>query len=285
MSLLSANLQAFTAIVRQGTVHAAAADLNLTQTGVTQRIRALESSLSVTLFVRSRKGMKLTEEGEALWRYCQGAEDLEGQVLSHITGSAGDHHISITGPTSMMSARIAPSMLNLYKRWPNLYIHFLMNDTAERIQMLRSGRAHLAIVPPEYVANEMDSKRLKADKYVLVASPKWKGRRLSDILESERIIDFYEEDPTTRNYLKQFSLLGHVKRPRMFVNTNEPLILMFSHGVGYGTLTQEVAKPYLDNNDLILLNSGAVMEDALALAWYPRPHMPGYFKAILDAIR
>jgi DNA-binding transcriptional LysR family regulator len=287
MSLLSSQLQAFAAIVRRGTVHGAADDLRLTQTGVTQRIRSLESNLRITLFVRSRKGMKLTEEGEALWRYCQGAEDLEGQVLAQLRGQAEDHNyfVSLTGPTSMMSARIAPALLSLYRRWPNLYIHFRMDDTAERIQMLRSGRVQMAIVPPEYVANEMDSKKLKADKYVLVASPKWKGRRLADILENERIIDFYEEDPTTRNYLKQFSLLGHVKRPRLFVNTNEPLILMFSQGIGYGTLTQEVAKPYLEKGELILLNGGAVMEDPLALAWYPRPQMPEYFKAILDSIR
>ena len=35
-------------------------------TGVTQRIRSLERELGVTLFVRSRKGMRATAEGEAL---------------------------------------------------------------------------------------------------------------------------------------------------------------------------------------------------------------------------
>ncbi|HTL13188.1 MAG TPA: LysR family transcriptional regulator, partial [Bdellovibrionota bacterium] len=68
MSLLSPQLQAFSAIVRTGTVHGAARQLGLTQTGVTQRIRALENTLSATLFVRSRKGMSPTSEGEALWR-------------------------------------------------------------------------------------------------------------------------------------------------------------------------------------------------------------------------
>ena len=78
MRLLSHNLQAFIAVVEQSTVHGAAKQVNLTQTGVTQRIRALESDLQTTLFLRSRKGMKLTREGEALLRYCRGAVDLEG---------------------------------------------------------------------------------------------------------------------------------------------------------------------------------------------------------------
>ena len=63
MSLLSQNLQAFAAIVKQGTVMGAAKELRLTQTGVTQRIRSLEQQLATTLFIRSRKGMKLTSEG------------------------------------------------------------------------------------------------------------------------------------------------------------------------------------------------------------------------------
>jgi DNA-binding transcriptional LysR family regulator len=287
MSLLSANLKAFVAIVRQGTVHGAAQDLNLTQTGVTQRIRAMEKELGTTLFLRSRKGMKLTHEGEALLRYCKGAEDLEGETLSQILGAATDRPIFITavGPTSVMTARIADQCASLYAEWPNLYLNFVISDSVDRLNMIRSGQASLAIVPPEQVPNEMDSKRLKPDKYLLVGSPKWKGRRLNDLLEDERVIDFDESDKTTLNYLKKFDLVSQLKRPRLFVNNNEAIIKYFSGGIGFGTLTQEIAKPHLDAGDLTVLNGGAVMEDPLALVWYPRPEMPSYFKAIINSIR
>src|SRR5688572_21301012 len=108
MSLLSANLKAFLAITRQGTVHGAAKELRLTQTGVTQRIRGLERSLGTTLFLRSRKGMKLTQEGEAVLRYCRASEDLEGEVLSRLLGAGSDRpiYLTVAGPTSVMTARI-----------------------------------------------------------------------------------------------------------------------------------------------------------------------------------
>src|SRR4051794_18551948 len=95
MSLLSPQLQAFSAIVRHGTVHAAAKELGITQTGVTQRIRSLESSLSTTLFVRSRKGMVPTPEGMALLRYCQAARDLEGEALAKIQKVATQTEIRV----------------------------------------------------------------------------------------------------------------------------------------------------------------------------------------------
>lgn len=287
MSLLAANLQAFMAIVRQGTVHGAADELHLTQTGVTQRIRAIEKELGTTLFLRSRKGMKLTQEGEALLRYCQGSEDLEGQVLSQIIGAGKDKPISVTvvGPTSVMNARVVDQCTNLYQQWPNLYLNFVISDSIDRLALVRSGQAAIAIVPPEQVPNEMDSKSIKPDKYILVASPKWRGRRMADVLENERIIDFNESDSTTLNYLKKFDLAALIKKPRLFVNSNEAIIKLFHSGIGFGTLTQEIAKPYLESGGLVALNGGSVMEDPLALAWYPRPEVPLYFKAIIHSLK
>src|SRR5262245_21031595 len=104
MSLLSQNLLAFSAISRLGTVHAAATELRLTQTGVTQRIRTLEAQLATTLFIRSRKGMRLTSEGQSLLRYCRAARELEGDTLARIEGAGKerDVRVEIAGPTSIM---------------------------------------------------------------------------------------------------------------------------------------------------------------------------------------
>lgn len=287
MSLLSHNLQAFLAIVRAGTVHEAAQNLSLTQTAVTQRIRSLEGSLGTTLFLRSRKGMRPTPDGEALLRYCLASEELEGQVFSQIKKGGIEKAVSITmvGPTSIMTSRIVEQCKQIYEDWPQLNLHLVVNDSEERINLVRRGIAQIGIVRPHQVANEMDGKMIKPDRYILVASAKWKGRKLKDILFQERIIDFHENDPTTENYLKSFDLLKFIKRPRIFVNENRALIASFISGIGFGTLTREVAKPFLDKGELITLNQDRVLEDPLALTWYPRPEMPKYFQAIIKAIK
>ena len=145
MSLLDPRLQAFVSIVRNQTVHGAAKELKLTQTGVTQRIRALESQLRVTLFTRSRRGMMLTQEGEALNRYCLGASDLEGFTLNQILGAGKTSAIRVTisGPTSIMTSRIIPSCSHLYKKFPHLYLNFEMNDSETRTIQLRQGLAQI----------------------------------------------------------------------------------------------------------------------------------------------
>ena len=209
MSLLSPNLKAFMSITKEGTVHGAASSLGITQTGVTQRIRSLEKEIGTTLFIRSRKGMGLTPEGEALLRYCRNVLELESQNLNTIfrLGEDSAVDISLAGPTSIINARILNQCMALYTQWPNLYLSYIVDDSPDVINLLRSGNTDLAIVKPEQVTKEMDSKLLKPEKYVLVATAQWKGRKLIDVLSNERIIDFNENDLTTINYLKKFELI------------------------------------------------------------------------------
>jgi LysR family glycine cleavage system transcriptional activator len=56
-------LRAFAALVRLGSVAAAAQELSLTTGAVTHQIRALESFLNVALVQRDSRSLTLTEEG------------------------------------------------------------------------------------------------------------------------------------------------------------------------------------------------------------------------------
>jgi LysR family transcriptional repressor of citA len=279
-------LLAFEKVVELKTVHAAALELRLTQAAITKRIRLLESEMGVTLFLRSRKGMVLTEEGKALFQFCKSTSEIEGQLVSRLKGkNQMEVSLTIAGPTSAISSRINENCLFLYSHYPFLKLHFRSEDHVSLIEMLRHGQIDLAVVSPSLVPNEMDSKVLKPDRYFLVASPRWQGRPLSEIIEKERIIDFYESDTTTYNYLKKFGL-EKTKRPdRLFVNENEALVRMFSAGIGYGTLTEDIAKPHIENGDLIKLNRGQVFEDPLALVWYPRHEKTNYFEDLIRSIK
>jgi LysR family transcriptional regulator, chromosome initiation inhibitor len=279
-------LDAFQAVVETGTVHSAAKKIGVTQTAVTKRIKALENALQMTTFLRSRRGMSLTDEGKALLQHCRAVQDLEGTFLSRISGKAKDEiQLTIIGPTSAISTRIARDCQALYEKHPYLRLHLQSDDHSNLIDLVRKGSADLAIIPPTDVPREMHSKLLQSDRYVLVACSAWKRRPLKDIVENERIIDFYESDQTTRRYLKKFNLESHVKKSRLYVNENQALVRFFSEGVGFGTLTTEVARPYLDSGELITLNGGHSMEDPLALTWYPRVQKAVYFSNLVRSIK
>lgn len=287
MSLLSPQLEAFVSVVNHNTVHAAADALHLTQTAVTQRIRSLEAKLKTTLFLRSRRGMLLTPEGEALLRYCHATIALEGEALAKIQspGTQATVTLKIAGPSSVMHSRVIPACAEILKRYPNLLITFDIVDTETRHEMLRAGHADIALMFEEDRAQEMCFKLLKPEQYVLVCCPAWKGRRLRDIISDERIIDFNPQDQATFQYLKQFTLIGYVKHGRHFLNQTEGLATLVSLGLGYTTLPKELAKPLVDKGDLILLNQGKSYPIQYGIAWYDRPEPPAYFADVIKAIQ
>lgn len=279
-------LTAFEKVVTLKTIHAAANELRLTQAAITKRIQALESELGITLFLRSRRGMTLTSEGQSLLHYCKVIQEAEGQLIGKIKGKERQEAVlTIIGPTSAISTRIAENCVSIYSKFPFLRLHLKSEDHANLVESVKRGEADLAIVPPSQVPNEMSSKLLAPDRYQLLASSKWRGRDLKEILENERIIDFYESDRTTLNYLVQFNLDRYVQKSRLYVNENEALIRYFKLGIGFGTLTESVARPHVESGELVRLNRGQAMEDPLALVWYARSKQLMYFEEIIRSIK
>lgn len=285
MRLLSPQLLAFLAVVKYKTVHGAAESLHLTQTAVTQRIRTLETSLSTSLFTRSRRGMLLTQEGESLLRYCQHAQELEGATLSFITGAAAEQNIllNICGPYTIMQSRIVPRCMQVMQRWPKLLLQFDINDSEDRVNTLRRGDSQLAVVEKNTLSDEMEYKDLRPEHYVLVVPHKWKGRQLREVIKNERIIDFDPRDQMTFQYLRHFGLDDLASHDRCFANRTDILAAMIAGGQGYGVLPQEFARPWLTEKKLAVLNAGKTFPHLLALAWYPRHQQPAYFSDIVQA--
>ena len=286
MSLLSPQLQAFLAVAKLETVHGAAAEIHLTQTAVTQRIRSLERLLKTTLFIRTRRGMRLTPEGQALLRYCQASKELEGEALALIQGAGkkAEIELTISAPTSIMHARVVPACVPILKEMPHLLLRFKVDDAENHHLALRAAEADFAVVCEEQLAKEMRYKALVPEEYVLVASAKWKKRRLKDIIQNERIVDFDVSDDVTFSYLKQYGLFDLARHTRYFVNRTDNLALLVAEGIGYTTLAKEFAMPYVKKNQLCILNGGKTYDIRPLLAWFDRPEPPKYFTAIIDAI-
>ncbi|MCX6129589.1 MAG: LysR family transcriptional regulator [Proteobacteria bacterium] len=290
MSLLSPQLQAFLATAQKGTVHQAALVLHITQTGVTQRLKSLETQLGAALFERSRKGMRLTAEGEALLRYCQKVLEIEGETLALLEtqGQAiqqSIQRVSILGPSSIMRARVIPSCVPLVKRFPQLRFTFEIEDSVElALSKLRSALVQLVVIPSDHLAKEMGRKQLKPESYALYVPRAWKKRSLQDIVENENIIDFNEDDDFTFNYLRLFKGMNHRGGERHFANNTDALASMIMAGIGYSVLAEDFVASLSDSHELEKLKLNKNLEFSFVLAWYPRPQMPNYLRALIEAI-
>ena len=275
------------AVIRHSTVHGAAREIGLTQTGVTQRIRALERQLGTTLFTRSRKGMHPTPEGEALHRYCQSAKDLEGQLLSFLFDKSDEAtvRVNICGPSSIMRSRIIPGAVKILDSHKNVTFTFNLNDDASALKQLKSGESQLAVLSRSEVVNELDSKLLAPSSYILVGPAAWEGRAIEDIVSTERIIDFNATDKATFQFLKKFDLFEKSIKERHLANNIDALASLIAKGHGYSVLTRKFAEPLFRAKQVIDLMKGNELELEFALAWYPRHEMPSYFAKLIKSIK
>ena len=279
-------LEAFMSVYESGTVSRAAEKLGLTQTGVTQRILSLEKRLKTPLFLRSRRGMLPTAEGESLRRYCIEAKEIEGKLLSSLQQRNENQEISltVTGPANILGSRMVPKCAGLYRTWPRLNIRLLIDVNANRLGHLKKGTADLAVVLQHEVTPELDSKVLKPLEYVLVGSIKWRSRSLRDILTNERQIAYHPEDKTGLNYLEKFDLTKYGKKNKLYANENQIVRKMLEAELGFAILPNEIVRDLVEQKKITVFNQGKSIQVPMALAWYPRKEMPAYFKDIISTI-
>mgnify|MGYP001214143118 CR=1 FL=1 len=286
MVLSNPAITAFLMVVETGTVHAAAERLFLTQTAVTQRIKSLESSLSVSLFVRSKKGMALTAEGESFLHYARLVSELSAESEMALSQLAHDCPVSmtITASTTLMNSRVVPALKSVMQAHPQLHIRFDVDDDLSLASKLKRFETDLVITEPGYVPDSAQQKSLRCDEYVLVAAKSWARRHLHRVVEQETIIDYFPQDTMTFQYLQAFDLLSCAKKERMFANRTELLAELVSSGLGYTVLSKHFVAPYLQQKKLAILNQGRCLQQPLTLAWQPRPLMPAYWQQIIDLI-
>jgi DNA-binding transcriptional LysR family regulator len=279
MGLMHQQLEAFMAVVKVGTVRGAATSLFISQTAVTQRLQNLEKKIKTPLFIRSKRGMALTPEGEILLRYCQACQDLEKGLFANIQGVAEslEVEIRILATSSIMATRIIGPCSKLTSKYENLVMHYEADNSTGRANKLRAGEADFAVLERKNVAKEMQTKQLASEQYVLACSPEWKGRKLKEIVRSERVIDYRIEDEATFDYLREYDLLDDVVCGRHLVNSHNGLVRMVSEGYGYTVFSKELADRYVNEGKLMLLNQGKAIEQERFLAWFDRPGAPDYF--------
>src|SRR5918995_7462363 len=91
--VLFRQLECFLAVARLGNLSRAAEEMYLTQPTLTARLKALEEELGDPLFVRTSRGMRLTEAGREFLDYAErivgGVEEGKRRVEGGRGGSGG----------------------------------------------------------------------------------------------------------------------------------------------------------------------------------------------------
>ena len=130
--MLRPHLKTFLAVCETGSFNKAANNLYITPSAVLQQIQTLEAELNVTLFIRGKKGVTLTPEGEYLLQKGKTLNQLNDEIHREIKLAGSAERTIYIGTSIMEKCRL------LYDLW----VLFSANDTNCEIQMLNIDAWH-----------------------------------------------------------------------------------------------------------------------------------------------
>ena len=141
-------MQYYLAVVREGTISAAAEALHVAQPSLSRQMKELEEELGVSLFVRGNRRITLTEEGmvlrkraEEMVRLMQMTEEEISQIKDHVTGS-----VRIGAGESISFHYLSRTAASLAKEHPDIKFHITSGDTQDLMDELNNGLIDFAVI-------------------------------------------------------------------------------------------------------------------------------------------
>ncbi|TVR07630.1 MAG: LysR family transcriptional regulator [Salinarimonadaceae bacterium] len=118
-------LRYFISVAEMGSFSRAADHLRVAQSALSRQIQALEKELSVTLLLRNRRGLQLTEAGCALLNRAQSVLDqlqmVRSEVQVHANVPKGSLRLAVLPSTGEF---LMPRVISRFRRlYPDVHIH------------------------------------------------------------------------------------------------------------------------------------------------------------------
>ena len=136
----------FKEVAETGNISAAAKNLYISQSAVSQSIKQLETALQARLFARSPRGVTLTGEGQMLYQYVRNAlgllatgEDKLSQAQQLLLGT-----LTIGASDTVTGQFLTPYLDEFHHQHPGIRLKIVSGRSAKVVSMLRSGAVDIA---------------------------------------------------------------------------------------------------------------------------------------------
>jgi DNA-binding transcriptional LysR family regulator len=236
----------FLEIVKSGSFVNAAANLNLTQTAVSARIRVLEDQLDRPVFVRNKAGAKMTPAGEQFFRFATTLVQVWDRARRAVALPPGRETVVTLGA----ELRLWNPLLRHWLFWmrqecPDIAVSTHIESADRLMEQVQNGSLDVAVIYAAPRRPGVIAELLFEEKLVLVQTPRTDG---AFDPESHVHIDWGED--FAASYQAAFP-----SAPNPVVSISYgPLALDYILATGgSGYFRMQVAAPYLARGDLVLV--------------------------------
>ena len=243
-----------------GGITLAAEELSITQPAVSQAIRALERALSVELFVRTGKGVRLTPAGEMLYEYIRrGYEEIlagERKIKEMLNMENGEIHIGASDMT--LRFYLLPLLQRFHEEYPGIHLSVTNGPTPETMKYLNEGKIDFGLVTAPLARQKgMQIRHVRNVQDIFVAGERFshlKGKKLAWQQLLELPIVYLEKHTSTRSYVDDFlKKQGVSLMPEIELATSDMIVQFALKDLGIACVVRDFAEEYLNDGSLFEL--------------------------------
>ena len=243
-----------------GNISAAAKNLYISQSAVSQSIKQLETALQARLFARSPRGVTLTSEGQMLYQYVRSAlgllatgEDKLTQAQQLLLGS-----LVIGASDTVTSLFLSPYLERFHREHPGIHLRIVSGRGAKVLSMLKSGAVDIAFASAP-ADSAVDCWKCFTTHSVFVAGSKYPCD-FDHVYSRQEIADFplimLERKASSRVFLEQeFLRYGVALNPEIELSSRQLLVSLAAIGLGVAAATEEFVRAALDAGTIRLLKT------------------------------
>ena len=263
MTLSSLGLDAFFEVVRAKSFSQAAKNLHLSQSALSQRVLKLEEELQTTLLVRDPKGLRLTEPGEHLIRYCQLRQTLEEDVSRHFSSEkTRDGELSgtlrVAGHSTVTRSVVMPALTSLVKDHPRVKLQIFTREMRDLTALLRSGEVDMVVLDHAAKLPGICHHVLGFEENVLVEAAKGGNRAV--------FLDHDAEDTTTLEFFRRQEPKNRpANLERMFLDEIYSILDAVALGWGRAVIPRHLA---LSRENLAIMRGFRAFKVSVVLNYY-----------------
>lgn len=248
-------LRSFSALVRLGSITAAADELSLTRGAITHQIRALERFLEIQLVERNSRQLVLTEQGRIYgYQVRQALDDIAAataKVLNKRPHKRGQELIRVAVLPSFAYGWLLPRLHNFCHLFPHVRLAF--HASMEYVD-INSGAVDCAIRFGHGNWPDTRVRTLMPDTLLLVASPKLLNSPVPATLDQIMKMPLLHSIENWSGWLS--SMPGgnvHLRRPltRMEFTDSTHLLEAARLGLGVALTRRSIADQLLNTGELV----------------------------------
>ena len=237
----------------------ASEELHISQPAISQSIKKLEEQLGGILFLRSNKGMQLTEEGKMFYEYVKGALTLinnaENEFTSFKNLSKGE--IKIGCSTTLTKLILIDVLKKFHKEYPNININITNDLTINLINKLKIGKLDFVIFNEINVKeNSLYLEKIKELKQGFIYNPEFYKDDVTNFEDLNNLpLILQKGESNSRKLLDYIALKNNVKLiPKMEVVSQELITEFTNIGLGVGFSIIDLARRNYKNLKELKIN-------------------------------